>query len=90
MVKIHFLQKVLKKWSSFRKKNKIFFSITGGGGRAPIWNFPYFFFFEPFPNVIFKFHRSTASYGETKSQDKRSFSPFTNPWYQQTCSLKIL
>ena len=22
MVKIHFLQKVLKKWSSFRKKNK--------------------------------------------------------------------
>ena len=31
MVKIHFLQKVLKKWSSFRKENKIFFSITGGG-----------------------------------------------------------
>ena len=31
MVKIHFLQKVLKKWSSFWKKN-IFFSITGGGG----------------------------------------------------------
>ena len=40
MVKIHFLQKVLKKWSSFRKKNKIFFSITGGGGQDPIWNFP--------------------------------------------------
>merc|ERR1712240_181911 len=32
MVKIHFLQKVLKKWSTFRKKNKKKFSITGGGG----------------------------------------------------------
>ena len=31
MVKIHFLQKVLKKWSSFRKKIKKI-SITGGGG----------------------------------------------------------
>ena len=32
MVKIHFLQKVLKIWSSIRKKNKKKFSITGGGG----------------------------------------------------------
>ena len=45
MVKIHFLQKVLKKWSSFRKKNEKKFSITGGGGQDPIWNFPKFIYF---------------------------------------------
>merc|ERR1711973_374707 len=39
MVKIHFLQKVLKKCSSFRKKSKIFFH-NQGGGQDPIWNFP--------------------------------------------------
>ena len=32
MVKLHFLQTVLKKWSCFRKKNKKKNSITGGGG----------------------------------------------------------
>ena len=54
MVKIHFLQKVLKKWSSFRKKNKKKFSITGGGGggSGPYMEFSIidFIFFEPFPN----------------------------------------
>ena len=54
MVKIHFLQKVLKKWSSFRKKNKKIFSITGGGGGGsePYIEFSiifFYFFFEPFP-----------------------------------------
>ena len=46
MVKIHFLQKVLKKWSSFRKKI-IFFSITGGGS-GPYMEFSIIDFFEPF------------------------------------------
>ena len=51
MVKIHFLQKVLKKWSSFRKKNKNIFSITGErGGSGPYMEFSIIdFFFEPFP-----------------------------------------
>ena len=44
MVKIHFLQKVLKKWSSFREKNKNFFSITGGGS-GPYMEFSIIFFF---------------------------------------------
>ena len=49
MVKIHFLQKVLKKWSSFRKKN---FSITGGveGGSGPYMEFSiidFIFFLNP-------------------------------------------
>ena len=30
MVKIYFFQKVLKKWSSFRKKSLIFFQFQGG------------------------------------------------------------
>ena len=49
MVKIHFLQKVLKKWSSFRKKNKKNFSITGGGARTlyGIFHNFFFFFFNP-------------------------------------------
>ena len=50
------LQKVLKKWSSFRKKNFKKFSITGGegGGQDPIWKFSwlFFIFFEPFPNQV--------------------------------------
>ena len=48
MGKIHFLQKVLKKWSSFRKKN---FHSRGGGGQTQVWKIPYFFFlfFEGFP-----------------------------------------
>ena len=53
MVKIHFLQKVLKKWSSFRKKNKKKFSITGGGGLGPYMEFSIIdFFFEPFPKWV--------------------------------------
>ena len=52
MVKIHFLQKVLKKWSSFRKKNKKKFSITGGGGggSGPYMEFSiiiFYFFLNP-------------------------------------------
>ena len=47
MVKIHFLQKVLKKWSSFRKKYN-FFSITGGGeGSGPYTEFSIIVFFNP-------------------------------------------
>ena len=42
MVKIHFLQKVLKKWSSFRKNYFIFFPKV-----------EFSTFFEPFPNPIF-------------------------------------
>ena len=34
MVKIHFLQKVLKKWSSFRKRYKKIFHNRGGGVRT--------------------------------------------------------
>ena len=54
MVKIHFLQKVLKKWSSFRKQNKKKISIIGGGGggSGPYMEFSiidFIFFFEPFP-----------------------------------------
>ena len=48
MVKIHFLQKVLKKWSSFRKKIKKNFHNRGGGS-APFMEFS-IIFFEPFPN----------------------------------------
>ena len=50
MVKIHFLQKVLKKWSSFRKKRNFFFDNQEGGGvrgQDTIWNFPKFFFLNP-------------------------------------------
>ena len=49
MEKIHFLQKVLKKWSSFRKKIKKI-SITGGGrGSGPYMEFSiiFFLFFNP-------------------------------------------
>ena len=60
MVKIHFLQKVLKKWSSFRKKNKKKFSITGGGGgggAGPYMEFPiidFIFFLKPSLREDFK------------------------------------
>ena len=49
MVKIQFLQKVLKKWSSFRKKNKFFFHNQGEGSGPYIEFSIIFFFFEPFP-----------------------------------------
>ena len=39
MVKIHFLQKVLKNGLVSEKK-KIFHNRGGGGGQDPIWNFP--------------------------------------------------
>merc|ERR1711873_294120 len=67
MVKIHFLQKVLKKWSSFRKKKKIFFPYPGGGS-GPYMEFSiiFFFFFFNLPqregskkkkkNIFGKFH----------------------------------
>ena len=66
MVKIHFLQKVLKKWSSFRKKIKKF-SITGGGGggSGPYMEFSiidFIFFFEPFPYLYFMNGWTTARY----------------------------
>ena len=48
MVNIHFLQKVLKKCSSFRKKKNKKISITGGGGAGPLLEFSMIFFFEPF------------------------------------------
>ena len=56
MVKIHFLQKVLKKWSSFRKKIIFFFHNRGGrgGGSGPYMEFSiidFIFFFEPFPKI---------------------------------------
>ena len=50
-VKIHFFQKVLKKWSSFRKKLLYFFPLLGGGGPDPkveISTF-YFYFFWTLP-----------------------------------------
>ena len=50
MVKILFLQKVLKKWSTFRKKIKKNF-ITGGGS-GPYKEFS-IFFFEPFPYELY-------------------------------------
>ena len=49
MVKIHFLQKVLKNWSSFRKKNEKKISITGGGS-GPYMEFSiidFIFFLNP-------------------------------------------
>ena len=53
MVKIHFLQKVLKKWSSFRKKNNFFFHNRGEGSGPYIeFSIIFFFFFEPFPNAF--------------------------------------
>merc|ERR1712098_882941 len=42
-VKIHFFQKVLKKWSSFRKKLLYFFPLLGGP-QTPKWKFPLFIF----------------------------------------------
>ena len=45
--------KVLKKWSRFRKKNKIFFSITGGGGPGPYMEFSIIFFLNPSPYCIY-------------------------------------
>jgi len=58
MVKIHFLKKVLNKWSSFRKKNKKNFSITGGGGggSGPYMEFSiiiFYFFLNPSLTQIF-------------------------------------
>ena len=51
MVKIHFLQKVLKKWSSFRKKIFFFFhNRGGGGGSGPYMEFSiidFIFFLNP-------------------------------------------
>ena len=45
MVKIHFSQKVLKKWSSFRKKLLYFFPLKGGeGGPGPFMEFSIIFF----------------------------------------------
>ena len=49
MVKIHFLQKILKKWSSFRKKIKKIISITGGGVRTLYGIFRNFFFLWTHP-----------------------------------------
>ena len=37
-MKINFLQKVLKKWSSFRKKFLVFFHNRGGGGYGMFHN----------------------------------------------------
>ena len=51
MVKIHFLQKVLKKWSSFRKKIKK--NSRTGGGSGPYMEFSIIFFFELFPYETF-------------------------------------
>ena len=49
MVKIHFLQKILKKWSSFRKKIKKISITGGGGGSEPYMEFSiiFFLFFNP-------------------------------------------
>merc|ERR1712098_28397 len=45
-VKIHFFQKVLKKWSSFRKKLLYIFPLLGGGGSRPqSGNFHFLFLF---------------------------------------------
>ena len=45
MVKIHFLQKVLKKWSSFRKKIlKNFHNRGGRGGSGPYMELSIIFF----------------------------------------------
>ena len=56
MVKIHFLQKVLKKWSSFRKKINFFFHNQGGrgGGPRPIMEFSIIviYFFLTLPLLI--------------------------------------
>ena len=49
MVKMHFLQKVIKKWSSFRKKI-FFFHNRGEGGPDPFMEFSIIFlkfFFNP-------------------------------------------
>ena len=58
MVKIQFLQKVLKKWSSFRKKNKIFFHNRGGEGRVRtlygIFHNLFYFFLNP--SLTYKRH----------------------------------
>ena len=56
MVKIHFLQKVLKKWPSFRKKNSLVFSIKGGRGvrSGPYMEFSIIFFiFLSLPLFLF-------------------------------------
>ena len=46
MVKIHFLQKVLKKWSSFRKRLLYFFPLLGGSRpKSGIFDFVFFYFF---------------------------------------------
>ena len=50
-MKIHFFQKVLKKWSSFRKKLLYIFPLLGGGGgpdpKVEISTFYFYFFFNP-------------------------------------------
>ena len=61
MVKIHFLQKVLKKWSSFRKKVKKNSITGGGGGSGPYMEFSIIDFFEPFPIIgtLIKYSRTS-------------------------------
>ena len=55
MVKIHFLQKVLKKWFSFRKNLLYFFSIIGWvRTHHGIFHNFFKFFFEPFPYTGFR------------------------------------
>ena len=56
MVKIHFFQKVLKKWSSFRKKLLYFFPLLGGRGvQTQKWKFPLFFWTLPLLIYFFIF-----------------------------------
>ena len=45
MVKIHFFQKVFKKWSSFRKKLLHFFPLPLGGSDPKVEIFTLFFYF---------------------------------------------
>ena len=57
MAKIHFLLKVLKKWSCFRKKLLYFFPFVGGGQLRSDPNMKFSFFsFEPFPIELILFH----------------------------------
>ena len=92
MVKIHFLQKVLKKWSSFRKKNKKKFSITGGGGggSGPYMEFSiiiFYFFFEPFPNIKKRDYLEdsclVSKTGKRNSADKWLERRSTFSWYRE-------
>ena len=79
MVKMHFLQKVLKKWSSFRKKNIFFFHNRGEGGPDP---------FMEFSIIFLKFFLTLPLKGNTFN--KFVFENFMHKRANDFCKINII